>query len=498
MSRSNAPVVSTVAGEVRGVQADGVVSFMGIPYVRPPQRFGRAQPHPGWDGVFEATAFGAMAPQNGSMEAALYADTAPPQSEDCLTLNVFTPACDDASRPVMVWFHGGAYVTGSTANPFYDGSSFVRNGDVVVVTVNYRLGALGFTHLADLDPSFEASGNLGVLDQQAALVWVRDNIAPFGGNSGNVTIFGESAGGGSVLTQLALAGSRGLFHKAIAQSASFTQYRSRERATEAAEQLLTELGLTAASASKLRDVPLDELLAAQAKVETGMTGITAFAPSVDDDHLPDGALAAIAAGSSAGVPLLIGSNFDEMRMFTALDPENAKVDEDAVRKLVHGQVCHGQVQADGADALVDGYRAARPGSSWGQVGSTMATEFGFHQPAIRMAETKHGNDDPTWMYRFTWPSPAFGGILGACHALELPFVWNNLRKTGASVLTGTDNPSDDVQALADGMQQAWIAFARTGDPGWPVYDTATRATMHFDITSGVQDDPEGDLRVLWP
>jgi para-nitrobenzyl esterase len=497
MSGSNAPVVSTLAGDVRGVHDDGVTSFnvmvfKGIPYVQPPQRFERAKPHQGWAGVLDATSFGAMAPQNGSMEAALYADTAPPQSEDCLTLNVFTPACDDAARPVMVWLHGGAYVTGSTANPFYDGSSFVRNGDVVVVTVNYRLGALGFTHLADLDPSFEASGNLGVLDQQAALIWVRDNIAAFGGNNGNVTIFGESAGGGSVLAQLALASSRGLFHKAIAQSSSFTQYRTRERATEAAEQLLTELGLTAASASKLRDVPLEELLAAQGKVETGHTGITAFAPSVDDE-LPHGVLAAIAAGSSAGVPLLIGSNFDEMRMFTALDPENANVDEAAVRRLVHGQV-----HADAADPLVDAYRAARPGSSWGQIGSTMATEFGFHQPAIRMAETKHGNDDPTWMYRFTWPSPAFGGILGSCHALELPFVWNNLRKTGASVLTGTDDPSDEVQGLADTMQRAWIEFARTGHPGWPQYDATARATMHFDLASDVQDDPEGDLRVLWP
>jgi para-nitrobenzyl esterase len=274
MSGSNAPVVSTVAGDVRGVLDDGgtslnvaalnvaalnvaalnvaafngtafngtafnVIAFKGIPYVKPPQRFERPQPHPGWSGVLEATAFGPMAPQNGSMEAALYADTAPPQSEDCLTLNVWTSGCDDGARPVMVWLHGGAYVTGSTANPFYDGSSFVRNGDVVVVTVNYRLGALGFTHLADLDPSFEGCGNLGVLDQQAGLMWVRDNIAAFGGDANNVTIFGESAGGGSVVAQLALASSRGLFHKAIAQSASFTQYRSRERATEAAEQLLT-------------------------------------------------------------------------------------------------------------------------------------------------------------------------------------------------------------------------------------------------------------------
>jgi para-nitrobenzyl esterase len=494
MSGMQQPIVSTTAGPVRGAQPEGgVCAFKGIPYVRTPQRFERPQPHAGWTDVLDATAFGAMAPQNGSMEAALYADSAPPQSEDCLTLNVFTPACDDSARPVMVWLHGGAYVTGSSANPWYDGTNFATSGDVVVVTVNYRLGALGFTHLADLDPSFEASGNLGVLDQQAALVWVRDNIAAFGGNPGNVTIFGESAGGGSVLAQLAMPSSRGLFHKAIAQSASFTQFRSRERATRAAEQLLTELGLSAATASKLRDVPIEELLAAQAKVETGLTGITAFAPSVDDDVLPVGVVEAIAAGSSAGVPLLIGTNFDEMRMFTALDPENAKVDEAAVRKLVHTQV-----PASHADALVDGYRAARANSSWGQLGSTMATEYGFHQPALRCAESKHRNGDLTFMYRFMWASPAFGGILGSCHALEIPFVWNNLHQQGAAVLTGVEGaPSPEVQGLAETMHATWIRFARTGDAGWHPYD-ATRATMLFDTTSSLAHDPEGDLRALWP
>jgi para-nitrobenzyl esterase len=494
MSGSHDPIVTTAAGPVRGtIQPEGVITFKGIPYVKPPQRFERAQPHPGWADVLDANSFGPMCPQNGSMEAALYADSAPPQSEDCLTLNVFTPGCDDASRPVLVWMHGGAYVTGASANPWYEGSRFAAGQDVVVVNMNYRLGALGFTHLADLDPSFEASGNLGVLDQQAALVWVRDNIAAFGGNPGNVTIFGESAGGGSVLTHLAMPSSRGLFHKAIAQSASFTQFRSRARATEAAEQLLTELGLTAASASKLRDVPIDELLAAQAKVETGLTGITAFAPSIDDDVLPVGVVEAIAAGSSAGVPLMIGTNLDEMRMFTALDPENAKVDEAAVRKLVRGQV--GEPHAD---TLVDAYRAARSGSSWGQVGSTMATEFGFHQPALRCAESKHANGDLTWMYRFTWGSPAFGGILGACHALEIPFVWNNLHQQGASVLTGVEGtPAPEVQILADTMHAMWATFARTGDPGWHRYD-ATRATMRFDTESALMHDPEGDLRALWP
>jgi para-nitrobenzyl esterase len=495
MSGTQQPIVSTTAGKVRGSQhaTTGVCSFKGIPYVRPPERFERPQPHPGWTDVLDATAFGAMAPQNSSMEAALYADSAPPQSEDCLTLNVFTPACDDSARPVMVWMHGGAYVTGSSANPWYDGTNFAISGDVVIVTMNYRLGALGFTHLADLDPSFEGSGNLGVLDQQAALRWVRDNVAAFGGNPNNVTIFGESAGGGSVLTHLAMPSSRGLFHRAIVQSASFTQFRSRERATQAAEQLLTELGLTAATASKLRDVPVAELLTAQAKVESGLTGITAFAPSIDDDVLPVGVVEAIAAGSSAGVPLLVGTNFDEMRMFTALDPENAKVDEAAVRKLVRSQVHEAH-----ADALVDAYRAARAGSSWGQLGSTMATEYGFHQPALRCAESKHRNGDLTFMYRFTWASPAFGGILGACHALEIPFVWNNLHQQGAAVLTGIDGaPSAEVQGLSDTMHATWATFARTGDPGWHPYD-ATRATMHFDVESALVHDPEGDLRALWP
>jgi para-nitrobenzyl esterase len=428
------------------------------------------------------------------MEAGMLGDSAPPQSEDCLTANVFTPGCDDAKRPVMVWLHGGAYVTGSSANPWYDGSRFAANGDVVVVTGNYRLGALGFTHLSDLDPSFDASGNLGALDQQALLVWVRDNIAAFGGDAGNVTIFGESAGGGSVLTQLAMPSSRGLFHRAIAQSASFSQYRSRARATEAAEHLLRELGLSAATASKLRDVPIAELLEAQSKVENGLTGITAFAPSIDDDVLPIGVMEAIAAGSSAGVPLLIGTNLDEMRLFTAFDPNNAALTEEAVRTLARTQVGR---DGDEADAVVDGYRAARPDATWGQVASTLATEVGFHQHAVRTAEAKHRNGDATWMYRFTWASPAFGGILGSCHALEIPFVFDNLHRTGASIFTGTDTPGPDHQAVADAMHRAWIAFARTGDPGWAPYGEA-RATMRFDVTSELEHDPEGDLRQLWP
>jgi para-nitrobenzyl esterase len=416
----------------------------------------------------------------------------PPQSEDCLFLNVWTPACDNTLRPVMVWIHGGAYVTGSGSNPWYNGDALAADGDVVIVTANYRIGAFGFCHLGDVDGErFAGSGNLGLLDQIEVLRWVQNNIAHFGGDADNVTVFGESAGGGGVLALLATPAAVGLFHKAIAQSASIGQFRSRERADAAGRQLLDELGIPHDQAHDLLKRSTADILAAQAKVEAWPHGIDAFAPTPDGVVLPADVIGALHDGTAPShVPLMIGTNLDEMRLFTAFDPANAAVDEDAVIKRVKEEI-----DQDAARSLTDAYRAARPGASWGQIASTLATEHTFHQPAIRVAAARATHGHPTWMYRFTWQSPAFGGIFGSSHAMEIPFVFGTLAHPGAVMLTGE---GEDRQAVSKAMQQAWLSFARDGDPGWTGYDTGDRATMIFSDTTELQNDPEGQLRALWP
>ena len=488
-------VATTLSGQIRGERDDrGVTVFKGVPYAAAPvgpHRFRPPQPHPGWEGVRDALTVGNIGPQNGSMEAMLLGSDMPPQSEDCLFLNVWTPACDHQARPVMVWIHGGSYVTGSGSNPWYAGDSLASEGDVVVVTANYRIGAFGFCHLADVGGErFAGSGNLGLLDQIAVLQWVQDNIANFGGDAGNVTVFGESAGGGAVLALLATPAASGLFQKAIAQSASIGQFRSRERADAAARHLLDQLGIAHDRAEDLLDRSTVDILAAQVAVEAWPHGIDAFAPTHDGVVLPTGVIDAIHDGTAAPhVAVMIGTNLDEMRLFTAFDPANATVDEAAVLARATAEI-----DRDAARSLTDGYRVARPGATWGQIASTLATEHTFHQPAIRAAAARAAHGYPTWMYRFTWQSPAFGGIFGSSHAMEIPFVFGTLNHPGAVILTGE---GEDRHALSKAMQQSWLAFAHHGDPGWAPYRT-DRSTMIFDIASEVQHDPEGDLRQLWP
>jgi para-nitrobenzyl esterase len=517
---------TTMSGRVRGERNDaGITVFKGIPYAAAPVgelRFRPPQPHPGWTDVRDALTIGNVGPQNGSMEAMLLGADMPPQSEDCLFLNVWTPAFDPStgssselsglpsearmsatsgseqrsgstvSRPVMVWIHGGSYVTGSGSNPWYSGDALASVGDVVIVNANYRIGAFGFCHLGDVGGErFAGSGNLGLLDQIEVLRWVQDNIAHFGGDANNVTVFGESAGGGAVLALLATPAATGLFHKAIVQSASIGQFRSRERADAVGRQLLDELGIPHDQAHDLLDRSTADILAAQATLEAWPHGIDAFAPTPDGVVLPDSVIGTLHDGSAPShVPVMIGTNLDEMRLFTAFDPANAAVDEEAVVKRAAEEIDH-----DSARPLVEAYRNARPGATWGQIASTLATEHTFHQPAVRVAAARAAHGHPTWMYRFTWQSPAFGGIFGSSHAMEIPFVFGTLVHPGAVMLTGD---SDDRHTVSKAMQQAWLSFARDGDPGWAEYSTHDRATMIFDTTSEVRHDPEGDLRALWP
>ena len=397
----------------------------------------------------------------------------------------------------MVWIHGGGFVGGSGSTPWYNGTSFARRGDVVVVTINYRLGALGFLHLGAVGgEAYASSGLSGILDQALALQWVHDNIAAFGGDPGNVTIFGESAGAMSVATLLGLPEAAGLFHRAIAQSGAARNLLDPAGAQSVTDVFLEQLG-TRDLAAVLEAAP-EQILAAQTAVAADMAarperfdgderralGLP-FQPVVDGIHLPRPPLDVVRDGH-ADVDLMVGTNADEWNLFAVMAKPPAD-DEAAARRLDRAGV-------DGRE-LVEAYRAGRPDATSQALWSAVMTDLVFRIPAIRLLEAHSPNrPDHTFGYWFTWAAPTFDGRLGSCHALEIPFVFDTMDQPGADVLLGPDAPT----SLSRAMQDAWIAFARTGDPSsairgdgrpWPAYDTARRATMEFGDRVGVLDDP---------
>jgi para-nitrobenzyl esterase len=496
------PLVTTQQGVLRGQQVDGIYVFKGISYAAPPfgaNRFRPPQPAAAWDGARDALAYGPTAPKPPYIvpfDAILPEPVIP--GEDCLNLNIWTPDLGGARLPVMVWIHGGSYRNGSGAVPTYDGTHFARDG-VVCVTLNYRLGVDGFLALGD------GIANLGLLDQLAALRWVQDNIAVFGGDPGQVTIFGESAGGMSVSTLLAMPQSAGLFMRAIAQSGgphfALSPETARRIGGELARQLEVEPTRTAIAA-----VSVERLIQAQIDLraeqvahpdparwgETLFTGML-FQPVVDGDTLDALPITRLVGGSGAGVDLLVGTNRDEYRFFLVPPGLIDTVTDQYLVAIAAGYGLPG-------DQAVATYRAvAGTEASPGALLSAISTDWLFRIPAIRMAEARATAPAATYMYEFAWRSPQFGGRLGACHALELAFIFDNLAQPENAPLTGSAPP----QSLADAMHAAWVAFARTGNPGtsalptWPRYDLARRATMRFDSVSQVVEDPGATTRVLW-
>jgi para-nitrobenzyl esterase len=477
-----AAVATTPFGRVRGLTHTvschdpapvDVAIFKGIPYASA-SRFDLPVAVTSLGSDFDATTYRALCPQLlGGMER-LLGGSRLPASEQCHHLNVFTPACDDRRRPVLVWMHGGAFVTGSGATPWYHGASIAALGDAVVVTINYRLGAFGFT----------GRSNHGVADQIAALRWVRQAIGAFGGDPDNVTIFGESAGGASVVALLAAPSARDLFHRAIALSPSLTQLRSSTRADEAATALLAAAG--ARSVDDLRSHPVDDLLAAQAAVLADVSGaMTAFAPTSHGDLLP-GEVLDDAANDPR--PLLIGTTRDEMHLFNAYDPAKVTLDETGLLTAFERRF------PDRAESVIAEYRAARPDHTPAQLVSALQTDETFRVPARRLSEARATRGNPTWMYWFTWPSPAFGGILGACHAVDVPFVFHNLDRPGVQAFTGD---GADRTNVANEVAGTVLRFASDGKPGWSSYDLGDRTTRRFDAEPATLHDPEPSLRELW-
>ena len=474
----------TISGAVRGSLANGVARFLGIPYAAAPfgaNRFRPAQPHAGWSGVRDALELGATAPAPPYPKG--FRDVLPEPviaGEEILNLNVWAPE-GVTGAPVMVWIHGGAFVNGSNAVPVYDGTAFARDG-VVLVSINYRLGAEGFLTLPD------GPANLGLLDQVAALTWVRDNIAAFGGDPDQVTIFGESAGAMSVGTLLAMPAAEGLFHRAILQSGAAHHAYSLETAGKITSLIAEQVGMAPA---ELAQVAPERLVRAHVELLTEMRNapdparfgeaastLLIYVPVVDGETLPGRPLDLIAAGSARGVDVLIGTTHDEVHLFTVAG---------GMTEFLTDEVVDGLVGAMGLpDGAADRYRAARPGGAPWETLSDAMTDQIFRIPAIRLAEA-HGR---AWMYEFDWAVPALGGQLGACHAAEIGFVFDSL--AAAVRMNGPDAP----QELADAMHGAWVAFAGTGDPGWERYGDA-RNVRTFGTSTATVTDPRGDTRELW-
>ena len=480
-------VVETRYGRLRGASDRGVLVFRGVPFARPPvgeRRFTPPQPPEPWDEVRDTSAFAPAAPQNPPHLPALYAADPPETSEDCLYLNVSTPGLEGMPRPVLVWLHSGDFVEGSASKPGLTGRALARRGDVVVVTVEYRLGALGF-----LDPGSELGpANLGLLDQIAALEWVRDEIDAFGGDPSNVTLFGSSTGAGCAAALLTIPRAAALVRRAILQSGVFDCW-SRDEAARVTDCLLEELGLARGDLATLRRVALDELLDAQLRCEGRLAreaGGLVFRPIVDGALLAQPPVDALAGGAARGVPLIVGTNLDEARVAGVEDPSLLELDEAGVlahlERVLPGGSPNGESR--GRRAL-ETYRSARRG-----VASTRPadlyfaaeTDRRFRGPAVRLAEGHSAHEPRTFAYLFTWPSPAAGGALGAFHGLEVPFVFGTRRH---HVLHSYVAGGDAAKELSHRMSDAWIAFARSGDPTcpglarWAPYGPASRHTMVF-------------------
>ena len=469
-------LVSTSAGSLRGTTADGVAVFKGVPYAAPPVgdlRFRPPAPVEAWDGTRDAAAYGPSCPQPRQRPAGWSQEDR--ESEDCLYLTVWTPDATPARRrPVLVWIHGGGYAIGSGSWPLYDGAALARRGDVVVVTVNHRLGPLGYLHLDGLveGPEFAASGNNGMLDLVAVLEWVRDEIGAFGGDPGNVTIFGESGGGAKVSVLLAMPAARGLFHRAAIQSGPGLRVTKPTRATELARKLLDELG-AAEDPSILWSLPADRFVEAGAVV-----GRMGFSPVLDGTVIPTQPGDALAAGTAADVPLIVGCNRDE-----SAGTLPKELDETGLRARL---AAYGE---DHVDEILAVYRRLFPESSEIDLLSFVLTDSRMRYGSIRLAELRvKGAASPVFQYFFTYE---LGGRAG--HGYEIAFVFDNLGHASATRKT-----------LADKMSEAWLAFARDGDPGhsglpkWPAFSLPGRSTMLFGRDGGVVvDDPSGPARELW-
>jgi para-nitrobenzyl esterase len=493
MSDDKQAITAMGSGKVEGVYKDGLFIFKGIPYAAPPVgelRWMPPQPVKPWQGVRPAKQFGAIGPQN-AMTVGPIIQVEQPQSEDCLFLNIWTPGLDNGRRPVMFWIHGGAFTIGSSSEPMYDSGALAAKGDVV----------LGFLRLKDVtEGKIPATGNEGLMDQVAALKWVKDNIAAFGGDPGNITVFGESAGAMSIGCLMVMPSAKGYFHKGILESGVGSTAVPLDEADDVAEKFLKVIGIRGSDTRALRSLTVKQLLDAEMKLRTMGAGpgetarITSTSPVIDGEVIPDVPNRLARQGSARDIPVIIGTNLEEWKLFAAMQPGVGRINEAGVIKRLGAFT-----SPEDARVLVKAYSSAR--KERGEAGTpadiltAINTDLMFRIPALELLEAQRDNKQLAYSYLFGWKSPVMGGALGACHALEIGFVFGKYDDTFCG-----SGPAADK--LSNCMQDAWLAFAHKGEPScdctgsWPVYGER-RMTMVLDRKIHLEAAPYEEERRAW-
>ncbi len=490
-------IVETSHGKIRGYSRRGLIKFKGIPYAAPPVgelRFKPPAPVEPWEGLRDATQYSPVSIQPPSNLEDLFAEPLPQSESECLTLNIWTQNLKDEKRPVMFWIHGGGFITGNGAS--LDGARLVLRGDVVVVSINYRLGYLGFFFMPDMP---DTTANAGLLDMVAALEWVRKNISKFGGNPNNVTIFGESAGGMAVSSLLAMPSAKGLFHRAIPHSGAANKFSYNPVfGIKVYENLIQKLGVEKGDIEALRKSPAEDFIVPQVNATELREGGLRVGPVVDKNTLPEHPLEAISKGFAKDIDVFIGSNLDENKLFLMWTPKAFGLTEEGLNKTVNTLMRFTKQKESKSMEIIDSYRELR--KSPRDIADAILTDYMFRIPSIRLAEEQSKYQKNIYMYLFTWKSPFDGGKYGAMHALELPFVFGLLGDRDIGIFP---RRSEETQKLSEQMMDAWLAFARTGNPNHenipelPPYDQEKRATILFNKEVTVEQDPYRNERAVW-
>ncbi|MBD9477620.1 carboxylesterase/lipase family protein [Pseudoxanthomonas sp. PXM02] len=487
------PLATTRSGRIAGQLDHGIHVFRGVPYGADtaPRRFQRALREAGWNGVRDARSFGASAPQRGDADGR-------PMSEDCLFLNVYTPALRDGrKRPILFYIHGGGYTTGSGSHPLYDGVNLCRRGDVVVVTVNHRLNAFGYLYLAESgDERLQDAGNVGQLDLVDALHWVREHAHEFGGDASNVTVFGQSGGGAKIATLMAMPEADGLFHKAMTMSGQQVTAAGPRAAAQRTELFLAELGLGPRDVDRLLALPMARLVDALRTRDPSRVEDTAlyFGPVLDSRSLPRHPFYPNAPAQSARIPMVIGNTRDETRAFLGNDPANFTLTWEQLPQRLREQ----QFVDLSPDVVIAEYRRLYPDYTPSEIFFAATTAGRSWRGAVIEAEERAKQGAPAWVYQLDWRSLAEDGRLRAFHTLDIPLIFDTIGAEGSK--TGHDARA---RAMAAHMSEALIALARHGDPNhagipaWSPYTLPRRQTMVFDEVSRLQDDPRGGERRLY-
>jgi len=494
-------IIDTKTGKLQGYIEEGVQIFKGIPYAEPPigeLRLNAPKSKEPWNDILQALDYKPVAPQPPPFDD--YFPPPPQKEADCLNLNIWTPGCDDMKRPVLFWIHGGSHIYGS--GRLLNGRNITRRGDIVLVSINYRLGPLGFLYIPG------APINMGQLDQIAALTWVRDNIELFGGDSNNITIFGESAGATSVCTLMAMPKAKNLFHRAISQScAAQSQGFDIVTGKTTAEMIFKELNLNPDDLDEFRRLPaekiIEALIKAQEKAFLDQKPLE-FWPYIDGEILPQHPIKAIERGYAKDIELIVGTNLEEWKFWRAFEPNFKEIPSSEFRNRIERILNSAGEDGKNIDYIIETYKKSREEINLPitlpEIYEACMTDSIFRIPSIKFAEAQSKHQKNTYMYLFNWKTPFDNGNYGAMHALEISFVFGSFWE---DYLFTFPKKTDETEALSEKMMNAWVSFAKTGNPNqngiikWPKYDSEKRNTIIFDKNIELWDDPLSKEREMW-